>query len=312
VWIFPGSIFLFLATAAGSILRAEGDMRTPMRVMIVSVLLNAVLDPLLIFGIGFFPRLEVTGAAVATFVSRAVGCGLMITYLIKGDTSVRVRLKGFAYDGSIVRSILGVGFPASANHLIMSASGMCFIRILSAFGTAAVAAYGLVGRLNGIVILPCLGIATAVITIIGQNVGARKLDRAEATAWTSVLYAMLVMEGVGIAFFIWPRILMRMFTADAEVIAHGAWFLRIMSLTYMFIGVSIIMSSAFQGAGKGLPALAMTMLRLVVLAVPAAYLLSRWLGVTGVWIAMAGSSVIAGVVSAIWFRSGTWRRPSPT
>ena len=310
-WIFGGSVFLFFGTAAASILRAEGDMRTPMRVMVISVLLNAVLDPLLIFGIGFFPRLEVTGAGIATFIARAVGCVLLLACVFGGRTSVKVRFRGIAYDGAIVRSILRVGVPTSANQVIMSLSFMFFNTILGAFGTDAIAAYGLVIRLNQIVILPCLGIATAVITIVGQNVGARKFDRAESTAWRAALYAIVIMEAVGVMFFLMPRPFMRVFTAEGQVIAYGVSCLRIVSLTYMFIGVSIIMGSAFQGAGKGLPALVITALRLLILAVPGAYALSRPFGLNGVWMAMAASTVIASIVSAIWFKSGTWKHLRP-
>jgi Na+-driven multidrug efflux pump len=126
--------------------------------------------------------------------------------------------------------------------------------------------------------------------------------------------SMVVMEVIGIVFFLTPRQWMMLFLGreapeNAAVIAHGVTFLRTTSLTFMFIGVSIVISSAFQGAGKGLPALVLTLLRLVVIAVPLAIVLSHFMGVQGVWTAIAASSVLAGIAAAVWFRAGTWERP---
>jgi Na+-driven multidrug efflux pump len=150
-----------------------------------------------------------------------------------------------------------------------------------------------------------------VLAIVGQNVGAHRYDRAERTAWTAAAYAMAGMEAIGIVLFLAPRPWLLLFTKDESVIAYGVAFLRTLSLTFMFIGVSITLSAAFQGAGKGLPALAITMVRLVVVAVPLAYLLSPTMGTNGVWAAMAASTVAAGVVSAAWFRAGTWKAAPP-
>jgi putative MATE family efflux protein len=311
-WVFAGAIFVFLGQAAASVLRAEGEMVTPMKVMIAAVILNCILDPILIFGLGPAPALGVTGAAIATSISRAAGAVVLIAIVLRGGSSIRVHLSRFAPDLRVVREIVWVGLPASANHLIMSTSRMLLLRILASAGAGAVPAYGIAGRLMGIAIMPCLGIGTAVLTMVGQNVGAREYDRAERTTWTAAGMAMVVMEAIGIVFFLTPRHWMMLFLGkgspeNAAVIAHGVAFLRTTSLTYMFIGVSIVISSAFQGAGKGMPALVLTLLRLVVIAVPLAFILSRFMGVQGVWTAIAASSVLASVAAATWFRAGTWK-----
>lgn len=180
--IFLGSIFILISIAASSVLRGEGDMRTPMVTMIIAVVLNAVLDPLLIFGIGIFPRLGVRGAAMATLISRAVGCVLIVGYLFKGRALIRLRLRGFRYDRGIIGGILSVGLPTSLNRVIMSLGAVLLIRIVAAFGFCAIAAYGIAMRLDQLVVLPCIGIATAVVAIVGHNVGARRFDRAASTA----------------------------------------------------------------------------------------------------------------------------------
>jgi putative MATE family efflux protein len=307
-WIFAGSPFMFFGAAAASILRGQGDMKTPMFVMVVAVLLNVALDPVLIFGIGPFPRLEVAGAGLATFASRSLGAVLMGAYVLGGRSLVRAHFRRVRFRPAIVAGILRVGVPSAANHIIMSVGFAWLIRIIARFGKEAVAAYGLAIRLNRIAILPCLGIATAVVTLVGHNVGAGRLDRAEATAWKAAAFAMVAMESIGVLLFLLPGPFMRVFTTDREVIAHGVRCLRVISLTYMFIGLSIIMAASFQGAGRGLPALAISALRLIALAVPAAYVLSALVGLQGVWFAIAGSSVLAGLLSAAWFAAGTWRR----
>jgi putative MATE family efflux protein len=309
-WLFLWAPFVFIAQAAGSILRAEGDMKTPLKIMAAAVVLNAVLDPLLIFGIGPFPRLELTGAALATFLARVFGCLLILNHVLKGRTTVQPRFGGFRPRARTLGNILWVGLPASVNHLIMGATGMVFISILNLFGDEAVAAYGALARLNGVAILPCLGLATAVLAIVGQCVGARLLERAEKVTWRAVLYAVVVMEGMGLVFFLTPDLWPRIFVREPEVLRYAATGLRIVSLSYMFIGTSIVVAAAFQGAGRGLPALLITLLRLVIIAVPAAYFLSLAVGVNGVWVALAVSSATAGLVSAVWFRAGTWKSPS--
>ncbi len=306
-WIFAGSTFMFFFFSGASILRGEGDMKTPMVGIGLSVVLNVVLDPLLIFGPGPFPEFGLPGAAIATVISRAVGCVFLIGYLFRGDVHVRVRLRGLAPRGRVIWQILQVGLPTGARQVLLSVGFMALIRIVARFGSDAVAAYGLGVRLNQVAILPCLGIATAVITLVGQNVGAGKTDRASETTWKASLCAMVAMEAIGVTFFLFPRFLMGIFTDDAQVIRYGSSLLRIVSLTHMFTGLGIVIAAAFQGAGRALPALALTLLRLLIIAVPLALLLSHFYGVRGVWMAIAAAAVLSGIASAAWFRAGTWR-----
>ncbi len=313
-WILAAGPFVFMSAAAGSILRAEGDMKTPMATMIAAVCLNAVLDPLLIFGLGPFPRLEVAGAAVATFCSQGAGCLLLLAYVLSGRPTVKLSAAAFRVDGGVIARILVVGIPASANQLIMSLGFMGLLKIVGRFGTEALAAYGLAMRLNEVVVLPCLGVATAVVTIVGQNVGAGRPDRARSTAWKAAAFAMAVMEAVGVVFYLLPGVFLGAFTSDPGVVYAGTGCLRAVSPVYMFIGLGIVMGAAFQGSGRAVPALVVTALRLIVVAIPGALLLSRIAGLEGVWLAIAGSNVVSGVVSALWFAlspGGARGRPEP-
>ncbi len=306
--IFGGSFFMFLAFMSNSILRGEGDMKTPMKMMMLGAVTNIILDPLLIFGIGFFPRMEMAGAALATVISRSMAAILVLIYLLKGRAHIKLDFRYFEYKFGIIKDIFSIGIPASASHAVMSMGSFFLLKITSFFGPFAIAAYGLTMRLSMIAFLPAVGMATAVTTIVGHNVGAKNFKRAETTTWLAVLMLMIFMQVVGIIFFLFPTFWVGIFNKTPEIMAYGHSYLRIVSLLYMLSGVSIIISAAFQGAGRGYPSLILTILRVFVLSIPLAYFLSKIYGVTGIWYGIAISMIIPAIAAAIWFKSGTWKK----
>lgn len=306
--IFGGSFFMFFAFMANSILRGEGDMKTPMKIMMLSTVINIILDPLLIFGIGFFPKMGIGGAALATVIARSIAAFYAMGYLLKGNAHIKLDFKHFKFRFKIIKDILSVGVPASLSQTVMSLGMFFMMKIVSLFGPFAIAAYGLASRLDMIALLPAIGISTAVITIVGQNVGAKNFKRAEKTTWTATLMAIIFMEVIGIILFLFPEFWISMFNKNSEIIAYGSSYIRIVSLLYMLIGVGIIISSAFQGAGKGYPSLILSVLRLFILSVPLAYFLSKIYGVVGIWLGIAVSIIVTAVVAAIWFKMGTWKK----
>ena len=214
------------------------------------------------------------------------------------------------FDFGIIKEIFHVGIPASLSQSVMSLGMFFMMKIVSFFGPYAIAAYGLLGRLDAVAILPALGIGTAVITIVGQNVGAKKFDRAEKTVWRAGLLAGIFMECVGIIFFIMPRFWISIFNKHPDIINYGTSYLRIVPLSYAFIGLGIIISTAFQGAGKGYPSLMLTIIRLFVLNIPLALIFAfvMDLGLKGVWMGIMVSIILSGIISAIWFKLGTWKK----
>lgn len=308
--IFGGSIFMFLAFIGNNILRAEGDSKTPMKIMMTATFLNIILDPIFIFGFGFIPRLEVAGAAWATVIARSVACFAVWYYLLKGKAFIQFNLKDFKYKFDYIKAIFRIGFPASLSQMSMSLGMIFLLKIISLFGTYPIAAFGIGMRLDSLAIMPAVGLSTAVITIVGQNVGAKNFKRTEKTVWRSSLMVFVFMEIIGLILFLFPEFFIGIFTKNIEVIGYGASYLRITALAYGLIGISMVISSAFQGAGKGIQTLVITALRLIVLSVPLAYLLSVVfeIGVTGIWIGMLISSIISFIVAVIWFRLGTWKK----
>ena len=306
--IFIGSLFLFFTFLSTSILRGEGDTKTPMIIMGISAILNIIFDPFLIFGIWIFPELGIFGAAIATVAARIIGTFAVLYYLFKGKAMLKLDLKPFKIHLKVYREIFSVGIPASLSHSVISFGMFFMLKIVSLFGPMAIAAYGVVGRLEMMSFIFAIGIAMAVVTIVGQNVGAKNFDRAEKTAWTAAILAFVSMGALGFIYFIIPRFFISIFNQDPKIIKYGSSDLRIVGLFYGFIGIEVIISSAFQGAGKGFPSLILQTLRLFMISVPLGYILSRWFGVTGIWMAISASILVTSIVSAIWFRAGTWRK----
>ena len=308
--IFGGSFFMFFAFMSNSILRGEGDMKTPMKIMMLGTILNVILDPLLIFGIGPFPRMEIAGAALATIISRSIAAVVILSYLLRNKAHIKLDLRNFRFKFSIIKDILSIGIPASLSQAVMSIGMFFMMKIISYFGSFAIAAYGLANRLDMVALLPAIGISTAVITIVGHNVGAGNFERAEKTTWIATLITMIFMEVIGLMFFLFPEFWISIFSTNPEIIAYGVSYIRIISLLYMLIGVSMIIPSAFQGAGIGYPSIILSALRLLILSVPLAYFLSKPYGIMGVWYGIAISIIITSIVSTIWFRMSTWKKGS--
>lgn len=308
--IFWGCVFMFASFVGNSILRAEGDSKTPMKAMMTATFMNIILDPMFIFGFGPIPRLGVSGAAIATVIARLLSCFVVWHYLFKGKAFIKFNLKDFKYNFNYIKEIFRIGFPASLSQMSMSLGMIFLLKIVSLFGTYPIAAFGIGARLDSIAIMPAIGLSTAVLTIIGQNVGAKNFKRAEETTWKASLMVFLFMELIGIIFFIFPEFFIRIFTRDADVIGYGVSYLRVTALAYGLIGISMVVGSAFQGAGKGIQTLVITSLRLFIISVPMAFLLAVVLkfGVVGVWIGIVISTIAAFIVGVVWFRLGTWKK----
>ncbi len=308
--IFMGSIFTFLIFISNSILRGEGDMKTPMKVMIIGALLNVVFDPLLIFGWWIFPELGVKGAALATVLSGAIACIIALEHVFMNKSSFRIKLRDFHYDPQIIKDIFSVGLPT---FLAQGAGALALFfmnKIVGFFGPSALAVYGAGFRLDSVAFMPAVGISTALVTIVGYNVGAKNFKRAEKTVWVALGLSFLFMQVIGLLFFLFPTTFIRLFSSDPQVLRLGVDYLRIVPLCYGFIGMNVLIGSAFQGAGKGYPAFVLTFLRFFVMAIPLSLFFTSVLhwGINSIWWALFISMTISAFISVLWFRSGTWKK----
>jgi len=305
--IFAGLPLAFLFITLDSIFRARGDAAAPMWAMLGSLLLNAGLDPVLIFGLGPFPAMGVGGAALATVVSRAAGCWLMAGLLVRRRWAVsllewareRHRWPGDSW------LMIRIGIPGSVHGILFSVVYMGLVRFASPFGTAPVAALTVGHRVESLAYLICVAQASALGAIVGQNLGARQVERARAAFRLSLVVCLLLLTPLVALFQLRPDAVVRIFSSDAEVLRHGADYLRIIAWSEYFMALEILCGGAFAGAGRTwLPSLVVIPLTLARL--PLAHVLIGPLAARGVWAAICLSSVAKGLALGFVYRVSAW------
>lgn len=301
---------LFIGNAA---LQGAGDPRTPMWVMALTNVLNIVLDPLLIFGLGPFPAMGIAGAALATVLAQACGAALVIRLLMRGRSGLHAHGRTWRPDIRLSWRILKIGIPGSGQMLSRSLMGLVLMTIVSACGTAAVAAYGIGMRFHMIILMPAFALGGAAATMMGQNLGAGQSDRAGRAVWVAAWVDVAFMVAAGLVLMGFATPLIRFFNNDAEVVSIGARYLHIVSPFYVFAAFGIILARGLNGAGDTMAPMLITILTLWGLQVPLAVYLSRVLrpSTEGIWWAMAAAFVMQALMTIAWFQKGRWRRSRP-
>ena len=295
--IFGGAITFFLIDIFSSIFRATGDTKTPMLVIGGSLALNIVLDPCLIFGWGPFPRLGTAGAAVATVFSQGVGSLFFIRLIRRGKLSFRFSLlPKWDLDFSRMWRILRIGIPASSAWILFSIVYLFINKIVALFGTEAIAALGIGNRMESVSFLTCMGFSVAATTLVGQNLGAGRPERAAEAAWKTAGIVVLITGFVSVMFFAFPRQIASFFISDPQVIEIGIGYLKILALSQMFMAAEIVFEGAFAGAGNTVPPMVVSIAGSLASASLLAYLLAvHWgIGINGVWWAVTSTSVSRG------------------
>jgi putative MATE family efflux protein len=299
-WLL-GAPLVFAFFAVEATFRASGDTRTPFVLLAVSVLLSIALDPLLIAGVGPFPRLGVAGAATASVMVR--GGGFVIGVLIAVRRGLlRVR----APDWRAVPTMLRVGAPLSLAGVLLSVVYMALTRFTSRFGTPALAALGVGHKVEGLGFIAISGFALSASALVGQNLGAGREDRARHAVRLTVTYCLAVTAATAAAFLVIPRTLVGLFTTDPAVIADGSLYLRVIAFAQLGQTFEIILEGALGGAGYTLwPQLTSTALTL--LRLPLAAWWSGPLGLLGIWLALSITAVARGVGMTLFWLGGAWR-----
>jgi putative MATE family efflux protein len=303
--IFAGSIFLFITSVASAILRAEGDVKRAMYVMMLGAGLNIILDPIFIYTLD----MGIAGAAYATLISLAISSAVMANWLLfKKDTYVSFKFCCFRFDRAIVRDIFKVGIPASVTQLSMSLTMVIMNVMVVAVGSIdGVAVYTTGWRVVSIATLPLIGIATAVVSVTGAAYGARACDKVNIAHLYATKIGVLLEAVIAVATFIFAPQIAAMFT-HSESTAHIApdliIFLRVVSLFYAGVPFGMLSSSLFQGTGRGMNALIVTILRTLILTpIFAALLAFNFdMGLTGIWWGMVAANIIGSAVAFIWAR----------
>jgi len=299
--LFLGAPFLFFSAFSRAILIGQGDARTPVIVLTASTLMNIALDPLLIFTLGW----GVAGAAWATLAAMGASFLAYVFFLfVRRSSRVTLRWRGPHSPGETLWKILKVGTPACLGQLVMSLGGMCFHRILSLFGSDTVAGYGLGGRVDMLVVLPFIGISTALLSLVGMYHGAGRGDLVSRISAYAMRWTVLAALVIGGAVFLFAGPLVSLFTHEAAVVAVGSRYLRTIVFVYPMIAFGMNTGRILQGLGLGLPSLAITATRVLLVGVPLGYLFTRvlGLGVPSVWAAIVISACVSTLVSYAWLR----------
>lgn len=299
--LFGFSVFIAL-------MRGFGETLTPMLVMLFSVVLNIFIDPFLIFGWFWFPRMGIQGAAIATVFCRGLGLLVGLWILFTGRKGLQIHLSYMKPDFRLFRKIFGIGIPASIEGTGRAISVNALLSVVGGFATSVVAGYGIGIRVFSTVFLPALAVSRSVETMTGQNIGAQKFDRAERANYIAALVMFLAMSLLGVAVFFLSPFIVSIFTNNEQVISVGAEFLKYISLTFGFVGSARVFSGGFRGAGKTMVAAVIAVLTLGVIRYPSALFLSGRLGRTGIWWAFVISNLAALFIAYFWFKQGTWKR----
>jgi putative MATE family efflux protein len=307
--MFGNNVFIMLLFLLNGIFRGAGDAHLAMRSLWLANIINIILDPLFIFGIGPFPEMGVMGAAVATTIGRGCGVAYQLYLLTNGKSVVRLDWSQLGIDWDIIRRLFKIASNGAMQFLITSASWIFLMRIIAIFGSEAVAGYTIAIRLIIFTILPSWGLANAAATLVGQNLGAGQPARAAASAWRSAFFNMLFLLSVSILFYLSADTLIRIFTDVPSVIQSGILSLQIICLGYIAYAYGMVLSQAFNGAGDTRTPTIINLICFWALEIPLGYVLAVTLGwgLAGVCWAIAISETTMAMLCIILFRQGKWK-----
>jgi len=300
-------MMLFLNNA---IFRGAGDAAVAMRLLWVSNIINLVLDPCLIFGWGPFPKLGVTGAALATFTGRSIGVLYQFYRLLRGTERIRILRSQIHLNFSVLLRLLRVSLTGILQFAIAHTSWIGLVRIVSIFGSAALAGYTIAIRILIFVLMPSWGLSNAAATLVGQNLGAQQPERAETSVWRTGLYNMIFLGGIGLFFVIFAEPVIRLFTSDPLVVPLAVSCLRILSYGNVGYAYGMVMLQAFNGAGDTVTPTIVNFFGFWLLEIPLAYFLAITLRLhsNGVFWSIVVAEAAIAATGILLFRRGRWKR----
>ena len=300
-------MMLFLNNA---IFRGAGDAAIAMRLLWVSNIINLILDPCLIFGWGPFPKLGVTGAALATFTGRSIGVLYQFYRLMRGSERIRILRRQVHVNLQVLLKLLRVSLTGILQFAIAHTSWIGLVRIISIFGSAALAGYTIAIRIVIFILLPSWGLSNAAATLVGQNLGAKQPERAETSVWRTGFYNMVFLGTIGIFFLIFATPVIRLFTQDPAVVPLAVTCLRIISTGNIGYAYGMVMLQAFNGAGDTLTPTIVHFFGFWLLEIPLAYALAIPFGMraNGAYIAIVVAECAIAAAGIILFRQGRWKR----
>jgi putative MATE family efflux protein len=299
-------VMLFLINA---VLRSTGDAAIAMRVLWLSNGINIILAPSLVLGLGPFPKLGIAGAAIGTTIGRGTGALFALSKLLRPGSRIQLKRRHFALDTALIRRIVGLSGSATFQVFIGMASWIGLTRILATFGSNALAGYTIGIRIVIFALLPTFGLANAAATMVGQALGARKPERAEASVWKAARYASIFLGLVSVLFIAAARPIISVFTQDPAVAAYAVSALRTIAYGFVFYAYGMVVTQSFNGAGDTKTPTWLNLFVFWLLEIPLAWVLSTLVGMgpPGAFWAMTISFSVLAVASSLLFRRGRWK-----
>ena len=310
VIMLGGNVVIVLIFLINAIFRAAGDAAIAMRVLWIANLINLVLDPLLIFGIGPFPELGVVGAAVATTTGRGTAVCIQLALLFSGRGRLAVGRRHLRLVPEVMWNVCRLSGVGLLQILVHTTAWVGLVRVIASFGSAAVAGYTIGIRTILFAILPSWGLSAASATMVGQALGAKKPERAESAVWTACRYNLMFLGSIGTIFVLFTSNIVALYTDDAEIARHAIDCLRIVSLGFVFYAYGMVLTQSFNGAGDTWTPTWINLGCLWAWQIPLAWMLALRLGLgpRGVYVAITIAFSTLAIVSAVIFRRGRWKK----
>jgi len=305
-----GFIFLFMFYVFQSLMRGIGNVLLPMYIVLATVFLNLILDPLFIFGLGPIPGFGVAGAAVASVITQGLSALTGLIILFRGNKGIKINFSRMKFDFPWTRKMFNIGIPSSMEMSTRAAGMTVMVMLVTSFGSEVVAAYGIGSRILSLIVVPALGFAMATTTLVGQNIGAGKIKRAERIGNLSTKIAFFGLTAVGLLLFAFAEPITAFFVPnDPSVIRDGSLFIKIMAPSVGVLGVQQVLNGVFNGAGFTKASLLISVFALWIIRFPTAFVLSNNtdLSFEGIWWAFPISNLIAAIVAFAYYKMGYWK-----
>lgn len=304
-----GNIVVMLLFIINAVFRSSGDAAVAMKVLWFGNFINIILNPCLIFGWGPFPELGIEGAAIATIIGRGTAVIYQIYILTKGHKRIEIGLRHMVIDLKVMGKLISLSFGGIGQNLIATTSWIALVRIISVFGSEVVAGYTIAIRIVLFVLLPSWGLSNAASTLVGQNLGAKKPERAEKAVWFTGKVNTILLGLVSLILIAFPDFFIRLFIDDPEVIRHGASGLRIISYGFAAYGFGMVLVNSFNGAGDTTTPVKINLFVFWMVEIPLAYFLAIILKYeqNGVFFAIVFSETLLTLVAWMLFRRGKWK-----